>query len=1049
MKISILLTCLVLVSSVALAKTATLTTASGLVVKEGGQNVNYQLTELSELPQLSLGTEYKKPLPQTHLTARADRSGNLKLTTLSKVWGLYTYGTGIGSTGFYSADIDEDSNIELVFSSGVGFGANFNISIMDYSDGNYIISEQFSIPGNNSVRSIVGGYDSTSDNHLLFVSDSAGGLHIYNLSARTWIDTNFTSVSAHVLQLFDVNNDGQVELVTIGQDETNIIDISSKEIISTYSQGGDNGIVGHFTDADTAVIVYSSGQAFTVTDSGLEQIWDRGEAFGSFFTASDVNKDGVEELIAAKGWYEINAFDVNSKALLWTHTTDLDIDALYSFDVNGDGVKEVLYGDGQWGSIYALSPTTGVKLWEVNNPEHGVTQIHIADLDADGKLELIWGAGYSSTGADYLYIHDLDTRVFEWRSKDISGPFYGYEMADVDNDGVSEIVAVSYESESGYSDGVVFVFDSLTFELKWSTAESKPFHGHAWTGVHDLSVGDVNGDGNTDIVVVTDNLYDGALYVLEGKSGALQYEKVFDSGSPLYAVKLADLEGDGDIEIVAAGGKEHTGASGRFIYVINGNDGSLKQKSPTLGSNWDDIRQLEILDFNQDGSLDAVAVVDGKVFVYDIVSNSLRQTVSASLMDATSSILAESSALLTIDSSGWLYHVENDMSLTTVARICDSNGAGLSTISHSRLGFRCGSDVGAFDMVAQTQIWRETLGYTPADMVVVEQGNVTRYLIGGSILALFEEQGSLTGLSAQDQSFSLHANASYDGQLHVSDIGQNAQFFVLQSPAHGKVTFIDRSTGEFTYTASGMYVGQDSFSFIAVENGVESSVGIATVTLTNAIPVSSDQTLNMHWRGLSTAGITAQDADADLLEFVITAMPSRGVLTLTDKNAGSIAYQPEGNSLEPVIFSFTVSDGLSTSGVFTTTINFTNTAPVAESTIVSTFYTTKISSRVAASDANEDTLTYEVMEKPETGVFDFDSKLGLFEYSPVGENTYQTSFTYRVFDGVEYSEIQKVTIDVTGKAQQSESSSSGGSTTMWTLLFLLALASCRRGKVTN
>ena len=31
--------------------------------------------------------------------------------------------------------------------------------------------------------------------------------------------------------------------------------------------------------------------------------------------------------------------------------------------------------------------------WEVNNPEHGVTNIAVGDVDNDGLVDLLWGAG--------------------------------------------------------------------------------------------------------------------------------------------------------------------------------------------------------------------------------------------------------------------------------------------------------------------------------------------------------------------------------------------------------------------------------------------------------------------------------------------------------------------------------------------------------------------------------------------------------------------------------------------------------------------------------
>ena len=92
------------------------------------------------------------------------------------------------------------------------------------------------------------------------------------------------------------------------------------------------------------------------------------------------------------------------------------------------GVLDILYGDDQWGNIYALDSQTGEEFWKIRNPEHGVTAIAVADFDGDGSIEIAWGAGWSSTGADYLYIVDVETQEEKWKSVDLDGPFRDYDV---------------------------------------------------------------------------------------------------------------------------------------------------------------------------------------------------------------------------------------------------------------------------------------------------------------------------------------------------------------------------------------------------------------------------------------------------------------------------------------------------------------------------------------------------------------------------------------------------------------------------------------------
>ena len=94
----------------------------------------------------------------------------------------------------------------------------------------------------------------------------------------------------------------------------------------------------------------------------------------------------------------------------------------------------------------------------------------------------------------------------------------------------SEIVFVSFASNSGYSDGVLYIYDASTFALKWESPTNL-FGNFAWTGVHDLAIGDVDNDGRNEIVVGTDQLYNGAIYIIDGVNHTVKNSYIYDSGA--------------------------------------------------------------------------------------------------------------------------------------------------------------------------------------------------------------------------------------------------------------------------------------------------------------------------------------------------------------------------------------------------------------------------------------------------------------------------------------------------------------------------------------
>ncbi|MCK5920496.1 MAG: tandem-95 repeat protein, partial [Methylococcales bacterium] len=169
-------------------------------------------------------------------------------------------------------------------------------------------------------------------------------------------------------------------------------------------------------------------------------------------------------------------------------------------------------------------------------------------------------------------------------------------------------------------------------------------------------------------------------------------------------------------------------------------------------------------------------------------------------------------------------------------------------------------------------------------------------------------------------------------------------------------------------------------------------------------------------------GLSATDADGDLLTFSVS-QPSHGVVTGSTSAAGvSVTYTPEPDYSGNDSFTFVVSDGLDVSSPVTIDITISapaNTAPVALAAgpITTAHNAESVPITLTGTDSENDSLTY-LATAPSNGTL---SSLGgdtpgAVTYTPNANFTGDDSFTFTVSDGVAISAAQTVGITVSTPA---------------------------------
>ncbi|SVD85251.1 uncharacterized protein METZ01_LOCUS438105, partial [marine metagenome] len=193
----------------------------------------------------------------------------------------------------------------------------------------------------------------------------------------------------------------------------------------------------------------------------------------------------------------------------------------------------------------------------------GAYDVHVADMDGDGDLDIV----SASTSDDTIAWYENDGAADPtWTAANIATDADGavdLEVADMDGDGDLDIV-----SASGDDDTIAWYENDGASDPSWTAANIDTNADYAL----DVDVADMDGDGDLDIVSASAFDDTIAWYENDGASDPTWSAANIDTNAD-YAldVEVADMDGDGDLDIVSASALDDTIA----WYESNAADNNL------------------------------------------------------------------------------------------------------------------------------------------------------------------------------------------------------------------------------------------------------------------------------------------------------------------------------------------------------------------------------------------------------------------------------------------------------------------------------------------
>ncbi len=423
-----------------------------------------------------------------------------------------------------------------------------------------------------------------------------------NLDTDAVAGTDYTAASGTLT--FEAGDTSATFTVPVLADSAPENNETATMTLSSASNATISDATGTLTITDDDSISFTAANIATSADG----------AWGIY--VADMDADGDLDIVSAAqyddtiAWYENDGAANPSWSAANIATSANNAKDVYVADMDGDGDLDIVSASRADNTIaWYESDGAANPSWTAANiatSADGAYDVHVADMDGDGDLDIVSASKDDDTIAWYENDGAADP---SWSAANIAtnaDVALAVQVADMDGDGDLDIVSASQNDDT-----IAWYENDGAVDPTWTAANIAT----SADGAFDVHVGDMDGDGDIDIISASsfDNTI--AWYENDGASDpSWSAANIATTAAAAKAVFVGDIDGDGDLDIVSASKNDDT-----IAWYENDGAADPTWTAADIATNADGAKDVFIADMDGDGDLDIVSAssIDDTIAWYE------------------------------------------------------------------------------------------------------------------------------------------------------------------------------------------------------------------------------------------------------------------------------------------------------------------------------------------------------------------------------------------------------------------------------------------------